>query len=79
MYLDPTQTQIPNFIMLKNVCHKIVLVKGGRENAEEGWRRGKGVSQKVTKDGKGAGVWKSLKLADIIYEQPLTLMPCQRN
>ena len=49
--------KIPDFIMLKSVCHNIVLVKGGRPNADEGWRRGEvGVSQKVTKDDEGGGV-----------------------
>ena len=70
MYVGTKQMKIPHFIMLKGVCHKVVIVKGGRANDDEGWRRGEGgsaqrwrkmtkggggVSQKMTKDDRGGG------------------------
>ena len=42
MYVGTKQMKIPHFIMLKGVCHKVVIVKGGRANDDEGWRRGEG-------------------------------------
>ena len=48
------------------------ISKGGQANADEGRQRG--VSQKVTKDDEGGGVWIPPKLADIICEQHLIII-----
>ena len=46
MYVGTKQMKIPHFIMLKGVCHKVVIVKGGRANDD----------QNMTKGDRGRGV-----------------------
>ena len=49
MYIGSKLNKIPQFFMLKSVGHKIVLVKGGWSNDDEGWRRGRGGKPKGRK------------------------------
>ena len=49
--------KIPHFIMLKGVCHKVVIVKGGRANDDQNMTKGD--------RGRGAGGGGGLKTPKI--------------
>ena len=53
MCIGPTQMRIPHIIILKSVCHKIILGKGVGQMLTKDDEGGGGVSQKVTKDEEG--------------------------
>ena len=58
------------FYHVNKFTSKILVQKGRRPNADEGWRGG--VSQKLTiADEGGEGVYEPPILADVICEQPL--------